>query len=205
MYTPKLYREEDRARIIEFLQQNDFATVVAFDGHKPVGGHLLVEVLDKGDDLIVNGHMSRANPLWKLFKEDQEVLIIFLGAHTYISPTWYDHVNVPTWNYQSIHVYGRPHVITDHEERYALLSRLVARYEGRGPYKMETLPRDFVEKEMKGVTAFQVDVTAIEANFKLSQNRDDVNHRSIVSHLEQRTDEYSRAVAESMRRNRPLP
>lgn len=205
MYTPKLYREEDRARIVEFMQKNDFATVVAYDGQKPVGAHLLVEVLDRGDVLIVNGHMSRANPLWKLFKEEQDILVIFLGAHTYISPTWYDHVNVPTWNYQSIHVHGKPGIITDPEERYALLSRLVARYEGRGSYKMETLPRDFVEKEMKGVVAFQVQVTGIEANFKLSQNRDDKNHSSIVSHLEARSDEYSHAVAEAMKRNRPLP
>lgn len=204
MYTPKLYREEDRVTILEFLRKNDFATVIAYDGRKPVGAHLLVEVIEQGDDLVVNGHMSRANPLWKLFAEDREILVIFLGAHTYISPTWYDHVNVPTWNYQSVHVYGRPRIVTDDDERLRLLSSLVSRYEGEGPYRMDSLPQDFVAKEMRGVVAFSVEVTGIEANYKLSQNRDDENHRSIVSHLDQRSDEYSHAVAEAMRRNRPL-
>lgn len=203
MYTPKLYREENREKILEFLQQNEFATLVCYDGEKPVASHLLVEVLEEGEKLLINGHMSKANSLWKMFEHNPEVLVIFLGAHTYISPTWYGHVNVPTWNYQSIHIYGRPRLITEHEEAYSLLKRLVDRHESNGHYKMETLPQDFVEKEMKGIIAFQVEATRIEANYKLSQNRNDMDYRSIVSHLEERTDELSHGVADAMKKNRP--
>ena len=203
MYTPKLYREEDPSRILEFLRQNEFAIVVAYDGTKPVASHLLVEVFEEGEKLFVNGHMSKANPLWKVFERKNEVLVIFQGPHTYISPTWYNHINVPTWNYQSVHVYGKPRLITDREESYGVLKRLVDRYETSGPYKMESLPPDFVEKEMRGVAAFQVEVTNIEASYKLSQNRDEESYRSIVSHLEQREDDMSHAVAEAMKRGRP--
>jgi transcriptional regulator len=203
MYTPKLYRQEDRAKILEFLHQNEFATLVCYDGEKPVASHLLMEVFEEGENLLINGHMSRANPLWKTFENNPEVLVIFQGAHTYISPTWYKHVNVPTWNYQSVHVYGKPHLITDHHEEYDLLKRLIDRHEQNSHYRMETLPQDFVEKEIKGIVAFRIAVTRIEANYKLSQNRNDEDYQNIISHLEERTDEFSHGVAEAMKSQRP--
>ena len=79
MYISKLYREEDYTRILEFLQQNEFATLVTYDGEKPTASHLLMEVLEKGDNLVVNGHMSKVNPLWKTFEKNPEVLVIFHG------------------------------------------------------------------------------------------------------------------------------
>lgn len=203
MYTPKLYREEDRTKILEFLQNNEFATLVCYDGEKPVASHLLVEVVEEGAKLLINGHMSRANPLWKMFESTPEALVIFQGVHTYISPTWYNHVNVPTWNYQSVHVYGRPNLITEHDETYSLLKRLIDRHEVNSHYQMETLPQDFVEKEMKGIAAFQIDATRVDANYKLSQNRSDEDYRNIVSHLEEREDDLSHGVADAMKKNRP--
>lgn len=203
MYISKLYREEDREKILEFLKQNEFATLVTYDGEKPTASHLLMEVVEDGEQLFVNGHMSKANPLWKTFEQTPEVLVIFQGPHTYISPTWYNHVNVPTWNYQAVHVYGSPRIVTDHAEAYNLLSKLIKRHEAENQYKLETLPQDFVAKEMKGIVAFQIEVTRLEANYKLSQNRNDEDYHNIVSRLEERDDEMSRGVAEAMKEKRP--
>jgi transcriptional regulator len=203
MYIHKYYREENREKILEFLRQNDFATLVVYDGAKPVAGHLMMEVMEEGGKLFVNGHMSKANYLWKMLDKASEVLVIFQGPHTYISPTWYNHVNVPTWNYQAVHVYGKPQVITDKSASYGILKRLMDRYERRGPSAMEALPKDFVEKEMKGIVVFQIEVTTIEASYKLSQNRDDESYQNIVTQLEQRTDTLSHGVAAAMRQNRP--
>ena len=202
MYIPKLYREEDKAKILEFIRQNDFAVLVTHDGEKPVASHLLMEVIEEDKTIFVNGHMSKANAQWKTFEKNPEVLVIFHGPHTYISPTWYNHVNVPTWNYQSIHVYGKPDLITERDEAYSLLKRLVDRYETGSHYKLETLPQDFVEKEIKGIMAFRIEVTRIEANYKLSQNRKDEDHANIITQLEERADDLSRAVAEAMRQQR---
>ena len=203
MYIHKLNREENREKILEFLRQNEFATLVTYDGEKPVASHLLMEIVEDEENLFVNGHMSRANSLWKTFEKNIEVLVIFQGPHTYISPTWYDHINVPTWDYQSVHVYGRPRLITEHGEAYGLLKRLIDRHEANRDYRLEGLPKDFVEQEMKGIVAFQIEVTRMEANYKLSQNRDDENYRSIVAHLEERTDDLSQGAAQAMRKNRP--
>jgi len=201
MYISRLYREDDRAGILEFLRQNEFATLVTHDGGKPTASHLLMEVVATDDDWFVNGHMSKANPLWKTFGRNPEVLVIFQGPHTYISPTWYNHVNVPTWNYQAVHLYGNPRIVSG-EEYYAMLSRLIARHEGGTSYRMESLPQDFVEKQMNGTVGFQVKVTRIEANYKLSQNRDDEDYHNIISRLNEREDEMSREVAKAMEKQR---
>jgi transcriptional regulator len=202
MYVPKYYREEHKQKILEFIRENDFATLVVYDGEKPIAGHLLVEVMEGGDNVTILGHMSRANPLWKSFRDDNEVLVIFQGPHTYVSPTWYNHVNVPTWNYISVHAYGWAKVMTEHDEVYALLSRLVNRHETHSSYRLESLPQDFVEKEMKGIVAFRVDVTRLETAYKLSQNREDEDYQNIVIELEKRSDEMSHQVADAMRKNR---
>lgn len=202
MYTPKLYREDDRVKIVEFMRQNEFAIVVSYDGEKPTASHLLVEVFEEGERVFINGHMSRANPLWKTFEQDTEVLTVFHGPHTYISPTWYNHVNVPTWNYQAVHIYGKTRIVEDYDEAYQILKRLIDRHETASHYKMETLPQDFVAKEIKGIVAFQIEATRIEANYKLSQNRNDEDYRNIVEKLEAREDEMSHGVAEAMKAQR---
>ena len=198
MYIPKLYREEDREKILEFLKQNNFPALVTHDGEKPTATHLPVEVLEnENGSLTILGHMSRANPQWRSFGE-QEVLLIFQGAHTYISPRWYDHVNVPTWNYMMVHVYGKVRLVGG-EELHSLLSRLVRNHEEPAAYSLDALPQDFVQKEMNGVVGFAVDVTRVDAGYKLSQNRNDGDHENIIRELKGRGDENSAAVAESMR------
>ena len=198
MYIPKLYREEDREKILEFLKQNNFPALVTYDGEKPIATHLPVEVLEnENGSLTILGHMSRANPQWRSFGE-QEVLLIFQGAHTYISPRWYDHVNVPTWNYMMVHVYGKIRLV-EGEELHSLLSRLVKNHEEPTAYSLEALPQDFVQKEMNGVVGFAVDVTRVDSGYKLSQNRNDEDHENIIRELKGRGDENSAAVAKSMR------
>jgi transcriptional regulator len=150
--------------------------------------------------LTIFGHMSRANPQWKSFGE-QEVLLIFQGAHTYISPRWYDHVNVPTWNYMMVHLYGKVRLV-EGDELYSLLSQLVKTHEIKTSYSLENLPQDFVQKEMNGVVGFEVDVTRVDAGYKLSQNRNDEDHENIIRELEGRGDDNSIEVAKAMRRGR---
>jgi transcriptional regulator len=201
LYIPKLYREEDRAEILAFLHQNNFPALVSFDGEKPLATHTPVEVVEgeKGQ-LTVYGHLSRANSQWKTWG-DLEILLIFQGAHTYISPRWYDHVNVPTWNYMMIHVYGKIRLVQD-DELLALLSRLVHKHEVNTSYSLEGLPQDFVQKQMAGIVGFAVDVTRIDAGYKLSQNRNDEDHENIIQELEKRGDVDSLKVAAAMREDR---
>ncbi len=201
MYIPKLFREEDRDDILAFLQKNNFATLVTFDGRRPLATHTPVEVVEDGQGgLTVYGHISRANPQKETLL-GQELLLIFQGPHTYISPRWYNHVNVPTWNYMIVHLNGQGREVAG-EELYALLSRLVQRHEASSDYRLESLPPDYVEKEMNGVFGFAVAVTRVEASYKLSQNRNDEDYENIIAQLYRRDDENSHQIAKSMRARR---
>ena len=201
MHIPKLYREEDRELIVEFLKQNNFPALVTFDGEKPIATHLPVEITQtETAGLTIYSHMSKVNPQWKSFGE-QEVLLIFQGAHTYISPRWYNHVNVPTWNYMMVHVYGKVRMV-EGDELYSLLGRLVRQHEADSNYRLESLPQDFVIKEMNGTVGFAVDVTRMDAGYKLSQNRNDEDHANIIRELEGRGDVNSMEVAEEMRKRK---
>ncbi len=201
MYIPTLYREEDREKILAFLKHNNFPAIVSQDGERLIATHAPVEVaVAENGNITIYAHMAKANPQWKTIGE-QEILLIFLGAHTYISPRWYNHVNVPTWNYMSIHVYGNARLV-EGEEFFALLSRLVHRHEDGTQYSLESLPHDFVQSQMKATVGLAIDVTRIEAGYKLSQNRNDQDHENIIRELEKRKDEDSAQVAREMRGKR---
>jgi len=207
MYIPKLYQVTDEAVISKFIQQNSFATLVSCDQQTPVATHLPLEFVQtaKGDKFL-HGHMARANKHWQIFNSANDVLAIFSGSHTYVSARWYNHVNVPTWNYMVVHVYGKPRLVTDHDELYAMLKQLVDRYETNAvtdkPYKLETLPPDYVEKEMRGIVGFEIKINRLEAKFKLSQNRQQQDYDNVIAALQKSDDGNALAVAQKMAESR---
>ena len=198
MYIPKYYREEDRQKTLAYLKQNNFAALVTFDGEKPIATHTPVEVVESENGWTIYGHFSRANAQKKTFGE-HEALLIFQGAHTYISARWYTEVDVPTWDYMIVHVYGKVREIQG-DELYSVLSRLVQNHESNTSYRLEALPQDMVQKEVKGVFGFAVDVTRIDGGYKLSQGKTEEERKNIVSELEKRGDENSREIAEAIRK-----
>jgi len=203
MYIPKLYEVTDAVIYEAFIQANDFALLVSADAQGvPVATHLPLELLvNEAGERYLYGHFARPNPQWRNLRPDQTVLAIFQGPHTYISPRWYEQPNVPTWNYMTAHVYGKPRLIEDSDELFELLKRLVDRYEahsGASPlYQLETQPPQVVQ-QMKGVVGLEIKVERVEAKFKLSQNRNPADFANIIAELRQRDDALSQAVAEAM-------
>ncbi len=209
MYLPQDFRETDPEKIKDFIQQNNFATLISWNGTSSVATHLLLELeVGQGGEYYLNGHIARANNQWRTFNDDIDVLAIFSGAHTYISPRWYANAsaNVPTWNYMAVHASGKARILTDQAEIFRMLERKVDRYEsktGANPlYQLGTLPDEVVVEKMKGVVGFQIKVTSIEAKFKLSQNRSQQDRDHIAAELEKRPDENSRKIAKAMRQTR---
>jgi transcriptional regulator len=196
MYIPKFYREEDRQTILAFLKENNFAALVTFDGEKPIATHTPVEVVESVNGWTIYGHLSGANGQKKTFGE-QEALLIFQGAHTYISGRWFTEVEVPTWDYMIVHVYGKLREIQG-EELYSVLSRLVQKHESNSEYRLEKLPQEMVQKEIKGVFGFAVDVTRVDGGYKLSQANTEEDRQNIVSELKKRDDENSREIAQAI-------
>ena len=202
MYIPSLYKNENQEDIQNFIHQNGFGILVNQTNGKLWATHIPLVLEEKNGKQILVGHISKENPQAESFKTNDEVLIIFSGAHSYISSSWYDHENVPTWNYLAVHVYGK---LTIHslEETVADLKKLVDKYEAKSekPIRVEELSKKTM-LQARGIIGFEIEITAIEAKKKLSQNRDDKNYQNIISKLENSNDFQSIEVAKEMKKNR---
>lgn len=148
--------------------------------------------------------MARANRQWQqpgAFDSTDEALVIFSGAHSYISPSWYEQAPaVPTWNYSVVHAYGVPRVVRGEAGVLELLADESAFFESEleQPWSTASLPSDWLRKMAGGVVAFEIEITRIEAKAKLSQNRPGDQPR-IASELERSGDAMGAAVARAIR------
>lgn len=184
MYINPYNREKDEAKLLEFVRLHPFGMLVSARENVPVATHLPFLSAAEGGKTVLCTHLSRANPQWKGLDGQTDVLVAFGGPHAYISPRWYDHVNVPTMNYVAVHAYGKPRLIEDGQEVYALLKSQIEQFEAKpGEYNIGTLPPTFLAGEMRGLVALEIAVDRWEGNFKLSQNRDEKNYRTIVAEL----------------------
>ena len=199
MYTPKLNRNENNEELHEFIRKNGFGILISTIENKPWASH--IPLLLSTDGKKLSGHIARGNRQWKEWNTASEVLAIFTGPHTYISSSWYDHENVPTWNYIAVHVYGKLKMLTD-AELLQSLKDLTDKYEKHSehPVSVETMSPAYVKKEMLGIVGFEIEITKMEAAYKLSQNRDAKNHEMIVNELEKRNDPASTAIAHEMKK-----
>ncbi|MFL5346712.1 MAG: FMN-binding negative transcriptional regulator [Hyalangium sp.] len=91
MYLPRLFQEQDSERLFAFMRRYSFATLVTVEDGVPFASHLpfLVEPSPQGSQGRLFAHMARPNPQWRAFSQDRDVLVIFQGPHTYVSPSWY--------------------------------------------------------------------------------------------------------------------
>lgn len=204
MYIPKIYTEKDKQNIFRIINDNPFGILIAAPSNSPQASHLLFELIEINSDIYLYSHLATANPLTKLLGSEIEFLSIFQGPSAYITPSWYKEMNVPTWNYIAVHCYGKTEIISNKEDEYLLLERLVKRFEGKYhyKYKLEELPKEFVNSEMRGVTSFKIKVDKIEAAFKLSQNRTDEDYQNIISNLSKSDLQEEQQISEEMRRKR---
>ncbi|MGE3539275.1 MAG: FMN-binding negative transcriptional regulator [Candidatus Tectimicrobiota bacterium] len=201
MYMPPLYREEDLGTLHTLMQQNSFATLVTQHEGAPFATHLpLALETQEGPYGTLYGHVSRANPQWHDFETPGEVLVLFQGPHSYVSPSWYEvELSVPTWNYAAVHAYGTPQLITDYDTCCTLLDKLVRLYESQfdNPWLFQ-LPADYVQKMMKGIVVFAIRITRLEGKFKLSQNRSLTDQQQVAATLQRSLDPLSREVGSLM-------
>lgn len=201
MYIPKHFREENPQAIRDFIHSNGFGILVSQLDGKFCATHipLLLEKNNQGVEVLM-GHVSKANPQWQGIYNNEEVLVIFLGQHTYISSSWYGHENVPTWNYQAVHVYGNLKII-EGEAVVQHLDHLINKYENGNekPVHMQEMSEALLTKEMRGIVVFEIRITDMQAAFKLSQNRNGEDYQSIIRNLEARNDTASHAVAKLMK------
>ena len=197
MYVPKMFNVTDLDEIHAFIEANSFATLVTTEKGRPIATHLPLEIKKQGEDYYLTGHLAYGNRQWRTF--DGEVLVIFQGPDAYISSSWYEQEEVPTWNYQAVHVYGQATII-EKKELIEDLTLMLTKYEENRdhPVLWDTLSSELLEKELKGIVGFKIKVNEIQAAYKLSQNRNNKDFRNIIEQLRYEGNQKSEQIAKEI-------
>ncbi|WP_300670037.1 FMN-binding negative transcriptional regulator [Soonwooa sp.] len=202
MFIPKNYRSEDFSLLQQIISNNAFGLLIS-SKEQLLATHAMFMMHGDAENFLLESHISRANPQAKLLKDGDEVLCDFLGAHTYISSSWYEKTNVSTWNYQAVQIRGRIKLMND-DELYQHLDRLTNKYETsqKCPMLVKNMGDDFVRKEMKGAFGIFIIPDKIYIANKLSQNRNDQDYNNIIKELQQSNDAKAKEIANQMTLNK---
>lgn len=180
MHVPKYFQVDDFKEIEKFIQSNSFGMIVTVDQGKPIATHVPLVLDKKGDDYYISGHLAKTNPQCNTLKE-----------------------NVPTWNYQAVHLYGESSILSE-EETIDDLKSLLVKYERHreDPVLWDNISEN-TKMQAKGIVGFKVKIHKIEAAYKMSQNRNEKDYNNIIEKLEDESNASSVAVAEVMKNIHP--
>jgi len=217
MYNPKIFRQEDSNTLRRWITENPFGVLVTAAGGELIATHLpfaITDVDDAGNWKLV-GHMAAANRQSRTFDDQSEVLVIFSGPHSYVSPmlyaqgeqevpTWHysgdgderrrEEPALPTWNYVAVHVYGVPRVLQNKRE---VLSMQVRAHDGR--WRLAGLPEQFLESREARIVAFEIPVRRIEGKAKLGQRQAADERGKVADALSRSTDSSVCELARMMK------
>lgn len=205
MYIPTAFREERADVLRDLIRSHPLATLVTAG----VGGMManlipfVVESTPAGD--VLRAHLARANDQVADLREAEEAMVIFQGPDAYITPSWYptnaEHGRVvPTWNYVTVHVWGRPTLHDEPEWLLAQIGQLTDSQETARavPWAVTDAPDAYIAAQLRGIVGLEIPITRIEGKWKVSQNQPAANRDGIASGLS----EQGSPVAELVRRGR---
>lgn len=205
MYKPAHFSETDRNKIIAFMQAHPFATIIAHDGHRNVATQIPVLFVERENELYILGHVYRHADHYAAIANASEVLLLFTGAHCYVSAGWYSRRGqASTWNYMSAQVRGSVTLLDDNNT-YELIKELTHMYEdGQDqPELIEDMDEKYITANLKAIAGFEIRVTELNATFKLNQNKDDESFKNVVEQLMNSNDINSISIAGEMMQLRP--
>lgn len=202
MYNPPHHAVSDIPWMHDFIVRNPFATIATvIDGAVHFAYAPLVLDREPAPLGTVYFHLARNNPVASL-ADGAEVKIGIMGAHSYISPDWYEtEGQPPTWNYMAVEGSGRVQRLDD-AKSLAYLTRLSAEQESHLAPKPAWLPARIPPARLKqlmlGIVWFRVPLDTLDGKAKLSQNRSQTDIRNVIAVLRGRGDEAGAAVASAM-------
>ncbi len=195
MYVPRHFALTDLAQVAEFVDAAQSATLVTFDGTRPVATLLPViwdrpAALTDGNWGRLLGHIAIANDQWQTAVPGAEALAIITGPQAYISPSWYESKArhgrvVPTWNYEAAHFTGPVTFHRDPEWLRDVVTRLTSRHEsGRDhPWAVSDAPPEYVNGQLRAIVGVELAICSAGAKQKLSQNRSEQDRAGVVTGL----------------------
>jgi len=192
MYSPRKYQENDINKLKGMMAKHSFATLITYNDSGIEANHIPLLLNQSAGKDVLQGHVAKANPLWKNIANKSEVLIIFNGPNCYISPNYYPTKQengkaVPTWNYVTVQVKGTVSFIHDEHWNLTMLNNLTKKHEANQstPWSVSDAPQEYIDKMLSAIVGLEIDISSISGKWKVSQNHPEVNKQGIVEGLSQ--------------------
>ena len=199
MYIPAAFAENRLPVLHAFMRKHSFASIITAGPDGAIASHVPVVLIpNRGEYGTLQLHVARANEQRKDLAAGSTALVMFNGPHAYVSAAWYKNaVNVPTWNYVTVHAYGKARELDD-PQLNEHLHQLVATYEPADGWSMDRVPPQAIEGRRRNIVGIEIEITRLESKWKLGQNRSAEDVRGAILGLRQRGDQDSMMIAELM-------
>ena len=200
MYILQQNKMKGSDEIVSFMKAYPFATIVTVKDNSPTATHLPFVITETENGVILSAHFAKANPQWQQLLNNK-VLVIFAEPHAYISPSHYDsEMNVPTWNYISVHTYGTAAIITGIDEGVGELEKMINLFEQPYMEQWKKFPGEMKLKLLQAIVPFNITVEEIQAKEKLSQNKNKNERQRIVAALQKSGHSAEQEIAAYMQK-----
>lgn len=207
MYQPAAHEEKDLAVLHALIRAHPLGAWITPGADGLIANHIPF-LLDpsQGESGCLRAHVARANPVWREMSTQAPSLVLFQGAESYVTPSWYPSKHqhgkaVPTWNYVVVHVHATPRAVDDPAWLRAHLEQLTAVHEAKQavPWKVDDAPEDYLQRMIGGIVGIEMPIDRIEGKWKVSQNRTMADRLGVVAGLIDRGGDRASAMAELVR------
>jgi len=211
MYVPPAFAESRAEVLHALIRAHGFGALVTQGSNGLTANHLPFELDPEPAPFgTLRAHVARANPVWRDVVPSSEALVIFQGAQTYITPSWYVTKQetgkvVPTFNYAVVHAHGLLRIIEDPAWLRGLVERLTDAYERPRPqpWKVADAPEEFVQTMLKAIVGIEIPIARLVGKWKVSQNRPAADQAGVVAGLLAAGDPASTAMADEVSARMP--
>ncbi|MBL0923994.1 MAG: FMN-binding negative transcriptional regulator [Sphingomonadaceae bacterium] len=202
---PKQFQETREDVLLRAIADIKLAALVVSNENIEAAHVPMVATQNANGDLVLQSHVARPNPIWRMAGEGCQALAIFQGPQAYIHPGWFpakrEHGKaVPTWNYIAVHVHGRLSSTDDPDWLRRHLDHLTEQNEvGRpAPWAVSDAPPSFIETLLGAIVGLELLPERIEGAWKMLQHHPDANRLGVIDGLSHSNSSQDRIVAEVM-------
>ena len=203
MHVPNKFKETNKDVLQNLIRSHPLGTwIISVDDELDVNHIPFVLDSTQGEFGVLKGHVNIANPVWKSLPTATSSAIVFQGAETYITPSWYaskqEHGKVvPTWNYAVVHAHGRANIVRDRNWLFEHLNALSDQQEEKQPepWKVADAPKEFTDKMINGIVGIEIPISALVGAWKTSQNKNQSDRAGIINGLSNSENSQSTEMA----------
>ena len=188
MYQPPHFRDDTRTAQHGLIRTYPLGLLITGGADGLIANPIPFLLDETGAHGTLRAHLARANPQWQALAEAQDCLVVFQGPQGYVTPDWYaskrEHGRVvPTWNYATVHVWGRARVIQDADWLRRQIADLTALRETprAAPWAVDDAPAPFVAAQMRAIVGIEIPIARIEGKWKMSQNRPEADRAGVIA------------------------